>query len=296
MVGMAFVGAASAVWAVEPPAPATAAPRAAVDVLVEEPPGGGGVGARGPRTHGVDDVRAAWRALPSIRGQGCGDDLVFDYGDAGGLRNFFCRALTVFSWNAFLGLAPTAPFRSGPHPAGRLDLHAARDFGRYDPAFVRWAVARLAPGIDDGAFRAETQGIYDAHIRPLARTVRAVRGALVVDPRRLAGWQAEYRAAIAAGRTDVLPVLYDLLGDADHEWGGYDPNIVRSAALWWLRRELDGTAPLWAEGLERLVGAYDGPWARAKATRPRPPKGPANAPEFAPEYRSEDRSPAAPQR
>jgi hypothetical protein len=73
-----------------------------------------------------------------------------------------------------------------------------------------------------------------------------------------------YLGAAAQGPLDPMgPVLdryHDVLGTADENWGGHDPNHVRSATMWWLRRYSDGTAGLWAEGLERLLKAYDAQW------------------------------------
>jgi hypothetical protein len=51
-------------------------------------------------------VAEAWQFLPQS-GPACDEeDLSFDYGIGGGMRNFFCRALTIYSWQAFLASAP----------------------------------------------------------------------------------------------------------------------------------------------------------------------------------------------
>jgi len=51
-------------------------------------------------------------------------------------------------------------------------------------------------------------------------------------------------------------------------------NNAASAGRWWLRRNLDGTAPLWFEGLDRLLSIYDAKWlAKEKSRKPTaPPK------------------------
>lgn len=252
-------------------------------------PARAGAGGDAPAARSTDStIKAAWRALPSIEGHGCADeDLVFDYGTDGGMRNFFCRALTVVSWKAFLALAPAAPFRKGPHKGGKLKLHS-RDFGFYDPAFVKWATQALVPAVDDPAFRAETQGIYDAQVRALARVYFRVFRALDHDPTWVAAERKTYLGAADRGKTEALgrnlDLYHDTLGTAGDDWGGADPNHVRSATTWWLRRYHDKTAPLWAEGLEHLLAAYDGAWlAEQKAATPRPlpqRKKPRKAPEY----------------
>ncbi|OGQ24391.1 MAG: hypothetical protein A2138_06825 [Deltaproteobacteria bacterium RBG_16_71_12] len=231
-------------------------------------------------------IAEAWRALPTITGHGCADeDLIFDYGAGGGMRNFFCRALTVFSWKTLLSLAPTAPFRAGPHQGGKLKLDSERDFGRYDARFVRWAVDNLIPAENDGALRAETQAAYDAQVRTLARTYWEVQRAIASNP----AWRTRevniyLRAADDASvkwDASVIWFYHDVLGT---DWGGYDPNHIRSATMWWLRRTKDGTAALWHGGLEKLLGTYDaawlgahrGPWPKKLPERPRR----AQAPEY----------------
>lgn len=230
----------------------------------------------------------AWKRLPSIDGHGCGRDLVFDYGAQGGMRNFFCRALTVMSWRSFLALAPTAPFAKGPHGAGKLQLQSKRDFGRYDPKFVRWATTALIPAADDAALRAETQPTYDRLVAPLARTYWRVHRALSSDPAWIERERRFYLGAADRGDVDALgrtlDLYHDVLGTADDDWGGHDPNHVRSATLWWLRRHHDATATLWAQGLERLLTTYDAAWlAQEKERAPR--RLPVRAREATPEYR-----------
>jgi len=233
-------------------------------------------------------IADAWLALQRVKGHGCGDDLVFDYGADGGMRNFFCRALTVLSWKTFLRLAPVSPFRSGPHRRGKLDLNSKKDFGRYDPKFVRWATVALVPAADDPRLRADTQGIYDRNARELARTYHRVWRTISSEP----GWvKTEVKFYLgAADRGDVdalgraLDLYHDVLGTGDSNWGGHDPNHVRSATTWWLRRSHDHTAGLWFEGLERLLKTYDAAWLDSEK-RASPHQPPWRERATRPEYR-----------
>jgi hypothetical protein len=233
----------------------------------------------------VPTIAEAWRKLP-LTGSACGDDLTFDYGADGGMRNFFCRALTVFSWKTFLSLAPMAPFTSGPHGKGKLDLNAEREFGHYNPAFVRWATTALVPAATNPPLREQTQGTYDAQVRSLARIYYQVWRVISADPAWLSKERAGYGAAMAKGGVDwsspSIELYHDVLGGSEQDWGGYDPNLVRSATMWWLRRTIDETAPLWFEGLERLLAAYDAAWFKAlKDKRPPPPPKRTTTPEYA---------------
>jgi hypothetical protein len=231
-------------------------------------------------------IEDAWQMLP-LSGSACGNDLIFDYGADGGMRNFFCRALTVYSWKAFLKAAPTKPFRSGPHKGGKLDLQNARSFGRYDPTFVRWATTALVPAAKDSALRTATQDTYDVQVRKLARLYFLVDKALGSDP----SWRAKEtklmmdaadNGTLAEG--EVTWFWHDVLGDSAGDWGGHDPNHVRAATAWWLRRHHDGTSDLWREGLVRLLSTYDDAWLAA-ARQQVLPALPQRAKAAEPEYR-----------
>ena len=113
-------------------------------------------------------IIAAWRGMPE-EGSACGDDLNFDYGLDGGMRNIFCRALTVVSWKAFLATSPVSPWLKGPHQGTKLNFQAERDFGRYNPAFVRWATTALIPAATDPALRDQTRPVYDRQFKRQAR-------------------------------------------------------------------------------------------------------------------------------
>jgi hypothetical protein len=238
-------------------------------------------------------VRDAWSRLAvteqAATGNACGDDLMFDYGAGGGMRNFFCRTLTFFSWKTFLKLAPVAPFRAGPHKGGKLNLKSERDFGRYDPRFVRWAVDTLVPGANDAELRAATQSAYDTQIRALARTYYSVWRAISSDKGWLEREVITYLRAAddrsVSWDQNVVWFYHDVLGTSEESWGGNDPNHVRSATMFWLRRTKDGTAKTWVEGLEKLLATYDGAWlsdAKSKPFDGRLPQRPAVA---QPEYR-----------
>lgn len=224
-------------------------------------------------------IADAWRQLPKVKGHGCGEqDLVFDYETGGGMRNFFCRALTVFGWKTFLGLAPVQPFQSGPHQAGKLNLRSEKQFGRYNPEFVRWAATALVPAANDSALREQTQKVYETQVRPLARTYWATWRVLASSPAWVADERRRYVAAMRAGQADpfgpVLDHYHATLDGLQMGWEGSDVNHVRSATAWWLRRYEDDTAPLWAEGLERLLRTYDARWLASfqQAPVPKPPR------------------------
>src|SRR5690606_20040689 len=85
-----------------------------------------------------------------------------------GVRGLACAATAELAPASVVAAAGMRPFVSGPHLASAegvvLDLDAPRDFGRYDPAFVRWVVANGIPEAN-----AVTRSVYDRRLRRLAR-------------------------------------------------------------------------------------------------------------------------------
>lgn len=219
-------------------------------------------------------IADVWRSLPA-EGSACGEVLSFDYGVEGGMRNFYCRASQVVSWRAFLALAPVKPFLSGPHTNG-LELTNANQFGRYNPEFVKWATKALIPAASDAQLRRQTQAAYDAQVRPLARIYWLTWRVISADPKWLSSERDRYLQSITRHEGVYGPTLelYErVLGSLPEG----DPNLGRSATTWWLRRSVDETAPLWFDGLERLLTTYDNAWL-SKQRRARLPSPPRRSP------------------
>ena len=205
-------------------------------------------------------IAEAWQILPET-GNGCDEeDLSYDYGIGGGMRNFFCRAITVYSWRAFIASAPVAPFRKGPHRDGKLHLNAEHDFGYYNPKFVSWATQTLIPAADSPLLWQATQEVYDKHIKYLANLYFLVDQKLRVYPEWTKRERQRYLESISESggawdASEVTWAYHDFLNDDK-----YDANHVRSAVMWWLRRDQDATSSLWREGLIKLLSTYDTEW------------------------------------
>jgi len=208
----------------------------------------------------------------------CGDSLSFDYGFEGGMRNFYCRASQAMPWKIFMALAPVKPFLSGPHQ-GSLNLANADHFGRYNPGFVRWATKALIPAANDAQLKTQTQPVYDKQVRLLAHTYWLTWRVNSADPKWLSSERDRYLKSIAQ-HEDVFGPTKDLYHGVLASFPEGDPNLSRSATTWWLRRTVDKTAPLWLEGLERLLTTYDNAWLtrqRREKVPTAPCRTPANA-------------------
>lgn len=205
------------------------------------------------------------------------------------LNGFGTRAIAYdlcldVSLGALAQRAGVDVWRSGPHRltedgtlVPNLFEVGGPDFGRYNPAFVSWAIQNGVVGENRPLLRAATQGVYDARFQGLARifwTARQRRD----DPAFRTAAEA-YRRYLSTG---VVPSEHD-----DYQ-GGFTMNIFRDAAeAWarpyagsrndweavyeaqtaygfWVRRETDGTAALFEDGLRRLLNTYDADWLAAQ--------------------------------
>jgi hypothetical protein len=198
----------------------------------------------------------------------------FDYFPDGGIQSFWCHRPESLTLAAVRALSGVEVFVSGPHTSGSLNLHAANDFGHYNPAFVRWLVDKASPGPRGSATQRLTQESYDTNMRPLAeamwRTLRKAKG----DPKCFERERALYARAMAR---KALPAgyyerWYDFMSArfCSHGAGSYDDpltlmgpignvegNVAKSAVGFWLRRSIDGTFDTFAEGLKKLIETYE---------------------------------------
>lgn len=211
----------------------------------------------------------AWRALGQTKNQCSATDLHYDYWPEGGIRNFYCRAITALSLQAVTTLSGVEPFTRGPHlGGGSLSLHDPRDFGRYNPAFVQFLVDNAIPAADDALLREETQAYYDNYVKQLARVYFVVHQRLEKRADFKKKMRNEYLRVMDEKKPD-WGAYYDkfstFLGEADANWGGYDPNLQSASVAWWLRRDVDKSAPIFFEGLTKLLRTYDAAWLESQS-------------------------------
>jgi hypothetical protein len=196
-------------------------------------------------------IRDYWSRLGDTQNQCEGSD----YFPEGGMRTFYCHMLTFLDYKTLRRLAGMPVFVRGPHSHRRLDLDNRYDFGHYNPDFVAWLCDHAVPAATDTAFARLTQGIYDRYVRKLADTYYATYGKLVDQPTFLEREMTDYREQI---RNRTLPAGHyeKYFTFAELALGEFDGNVVKTAVSFWIRRSIDGTAPLFFEGLQRLRKAY----------------------------------------
>lgn len=230
----------------------------------------GSRGVRGQGGSAAEAVRAVWSGLGQTTNT-CPD--TFDYFPNGGPRIFACHVASSLPYERLVELAGMKVFLDGPHTAAGADLTAERSFGRYNPAFVRWAVDHLVPGADDAAFRVATQPLYDSFVKPLATAFWLTWRKAQAEPRCFEREVDQYTSFLAGKQVSEMPYerYFFFMNDkfCTNPAGGFaffhgrgfdggaNGNVIKTTTAWWIRRSIDGTANEWARGLKKLLRTYD---------------------------------------
>lgn len=172
-------------------------------------------------------------------------------------------------------------WRSGPHAvtaSGEISptLYevGSADFGHYNEAFVAWAIEHAVVGEGRPMLRAATQPVYNRHFSRLARIFWTARQR--ADDPAFQAAAAQYERYLDTG---VVPSEHsdyqggftmNIFRDASESWArGYAEGNqndwealyeAQTAYGFWVRRERDGTAATFEDGLRRLLQTYDAAW------------------------------------
>ena len=140
-------------------------------------------------------------------------------------------------------LANIPPFLSGPHVT-RFDSKYVESFGHYNPAFIEWAKQTLLT--QDGASFHITDRIFQEHLSFHVEYLLGARYYLLANPTRFEELSRAYKSALQAKRA------FNPLDEIVYQDGSYDGQYL----AYWLRREIDGTAPAVQELLELVLDSY----------------------------------------
>ncbi len=175
-----------------------------------------------------------------------------------GLRGLYAKVRKDAGLAALENLSGGKVFLKGPHQKGKLNLKAKSDFGRYNPAFVRWLATHGIPGRQDPILRHLLQPVYDKHLRRTARGFYVAHQNLKTQPRRMKQVQARYLELLEA-KKDAGEFLQETFrADTDrYEKSGHDWYEVNVAHGFWVRRSIDGTIDEFHIVLNRLPETYD---------------------------------------
>ncbi len=136
-------------------------------------------------------------------------------------------------------------FLSGPHRNGALDFKATREFGHYNPEFLRRVIDTL---LGDGA-PVERLSLFSAfHERLLS--LSAARCHVQNAPEPFAEFEREYAGAIEAGER------FSAYGELS-KWNDFRAGYGAEDLAFWARRDWDGTFDLVSEGVRKALRRVD---------------------------------------
>lgn len=175
-----------------------------------------------------------------------------------GLRGLYAKVRHKTGIAVLEELSGEKVFLKGPHPKGGLNLDANADFGRYNPAFVRWLAAHGVPGRRDPVLRQKLQPVYDQHLRRTARGFFTTHQSQQAQPGRMEKIQAQYLKLLKARRGAGYYLQESFRPDADRlKQAGHDWFEVTVSHGFWVRRTIDGTADEFHTALSLLLETYD---------------------------------------
>jgi hypothetical protein len=191
-------------------------------------------------------------------------------GSQWGLRQLFGPVIrsAVLPLHALKADFKAAIWRSGPHKKQGLKLHRFATFGRYNPGFVAYLEKNL-PGNNRSISGRYVQTIYNRSLRDFSRTFHSVDKVMSSDRRCLArmqkGYKVQMRKKSRSPWNSFLRVLQPgyCKGNTPGFADGAGDAVVGQAALWWMRRRMDGTAGAWRKVLNKLLRVNDTAWFRA---------------------------------
>lgn len=187
-----------------------------------------------------------------------------------GIRDLASHLSPIVDLAKIQSLTEVPVFVSGPHANG--PNLSADDFGRYDPAFVRWATLHLIPAAKDPVFRERSQAVYDRYLQEMTRIYWRVGTDLAEDEallRRLAGqygavidaWKGKDAAAGTSARFEHLhraTYSYSEAAGQGEPWMTANAPYHAGVAMgFWMRRELDGSRVEFMKMIEVLLQTYD---------------------------------------
>lgn len=161
-----------------------------------------------------------------------------------------------YDMTAFGRLAGVPVYLPSAGPAAR------NDFGRYNPAFVRWARANLIPDPEDDllgtSFRIWYRRVFARFFRLMAASYLFTRNQM-----DLAAVKQDYLTAAQGEEFEALSWLERRYGGALDEF--FVPrngtNFLPEMAIgFWIRRSLDGTDTEFAVALQDVLRRYDPKW------------------------------------
>jgi len=196
-----------------------------------------------------------------------------------GARSLYLDLKAVMDLEKLQSLAPMKIFLSGPH--GKDFNVRSNEFGHYNPDFVQWAATHAIPGASDSVLRGITAPFYQNQLKEIARIYYLAHHYLGENPDLAVRLRQDYTEALKiladrpfldemnSGPGGCLQNFGDFVKSFDHSNDPpqtphtypWDSDIslyyASTAPGFWIRRQIDGTAPDFFALLTKLLQTYD---------------------------------------
>lgn len=207
------------------------------------------------REAGRNPVNKVWIKMRELQNQ-CD---AYPYFPDSGINSAYCFFKSMLPQSRLEKMSGHKVFLSSPHRNDNINNGSARAFGRYNPRFLRWAIDHFLPNIADQRALAVTQKNYQWGIATTAKHYYLAYLQLRIKNQENQKIRHDYRSAINQGKYYDYEYLYDYFKLEFEEPIAFanDGNIMKTAVLFWIRREIDGTAAVFVEALEKLFARYE---------------------------------------
>lgn len=216
----------------------------------------------------------------------------FEYFPHSGPQQVACYLLSLTSVRRAMNTLSMPIFKSGPHTVSggqvKLKLDHPYDFGHYNLTFVQWLKDMVVPVLTRPIIVKAVQEKYNQTLRSFMSTLSATLTKIDADPDCFEAQVKEYRSFLTAHQSGTfrasehpdLPYeryyyfmnrdfcshpngsfeFFSERGHAGYAGGEHaDGNMVKGCVSWWIRRTIDGSAPLFKEIVREVVKAYHPP-------------------------------------
>lgn len=175
-----------------------------------------------------------------------------------GLRERYDCVKDIFGLKALELLSGETVFLEGPHK-GELNLNAHNEFGHYNPAFLNKVSKVLEEIMKDAKFKAFIAYPYKAHLQSTCRIYYlsyAQPTPQIIE---------EYKELLTNAEPcedfgcEASMFLQESFRDFAEEMETKGHNVYEgfTAPGFWVRRNIDGTAPIFYKLLKQFMGYYD---------------------------------------
>lgn len=183
----------------------------------------------------------------------------YDYGlkDGAGLLNTYEYIRSLITYETLQSILPMDIFIEGPHSKKQLELNSRFTFGHYNPEFVKYFSTVLSHLLSNQMFVDSTKGLMEEYgILDKLEKLQQIYYITDEEPEIFNKYKLQYQEMLnnktwpADSYEGYRAHLPESL-DTSYYWNWAETNYY-----FWIRRDIDGTLPLWISMIDSVTNAY----------------------------------------